>query len=108
MKITWLVSALVSLIIMGCSSSSEYGSVKVSAPYIGAGNLDYESLYHYGYYRGCQNAIATKAGNVELMNSFSKDTALDGLSKFDKGWHAGKSICQDGISHSLFSLEAAN
>ncbi|WP_299492519.1 hypothetical protein [uncultured Shewanella sp.] len=107
MRTHWFGIFLGSFIIIACSSTPEYGSVKVSAPYIGAGNLDYESLYHYGYYRGCQHAVATKEGNVELMKSFSKDTALDGLSKFDNGWNAGKNICQDGISHSLFSLSPA-
>lgn len=105
MKTQWLGLALISLFMMGCSSTPEYGSVNVSAPYIGAGNVDYESLYHYGYYRGCQNAVATKEGNLELMQSFSKDTALDGLNRFDNGWSTGKKICQDGISHSLYSLE---
>ncbi|MCL1127538.1 hypothetical protein [Shewanella surugensis] len=107
MRTQWLGITLILFFIMGCSSTPEYGSVKVSAPYIGAGNVDYESLYHYGYYRGCQNAVATKEGNVELINAFSKDTALDGLSKFDNGWNAGNKICQDGVSHSMYRLESS-
>ncbi|ABV88479.1 hypothetical protein [Shewanella pealeana] len=98
--------ALVSLSVIGCSSSSDYEEKQVSAPYIGEGNKEYESLYHYGYYRGCKNAYVTAKKQTELYDSIKKDTALDGLQRFDDGWAAGQKACEDGVPRSMYNLQA--
>ena len=106
MKKQLAIIALALLSVIGCSSSN-YEEKQVSAPYIGEGNKEYESLYHYGYYRGCKNAYVTKHQKTELYDSVKKDTALDGLDRFDSGWEAGLKACEDGVPRSMYNLQAA-
>ncbi|MCL1148427.1 hypothetical protein AB4298_00010 [Shewanella sp. 10N.261.52.F9] len=105
MKKQLAVIVLASLAVVGCSSSN-YEKEQTSAPYIGEGNMEYESLYHYGYYRGCKNAYVMKRQQTELYDSVKKDTALDGLSRFDSGWDAGLKACEDGVPRSMYNLQA--
>ncbi|WP_299808335.1 hypothetical protein [uncultured Shewanella sp.] len=106
MKKQLAIIALASLTVIGCSSSSNYEKEQVSGPYIGEGNKEYESLYHYGYYRGCKNAYVTAKKQTELYDSIKKDTALDGLQRFDDGWSAGQKACEDGVPRSMYNLQA--
>ncbi|MGS0683238.1 hypothetical protein ACVBIL_19050 [Shewanella sp. 125m-7] len=106
MKKQLAVITLISLSVIGCSSNSINEKESVSGPYIGEGNKAYESLYHYGYYRGCKNAYVTAKKQTELYDSIKKDKALDGLTQFDDGWTAGQEACTDGIPHSMYNLQA--
>ncbi|QYK02290.1 hypothetical protein [Shewanella psychrotolerans] len=103
MKIKLVIVSTLTLIMFGCSSSSQ--PPKTDDGYIGVGNVEYDSLYHYGYNIGCRSAGMVKRdtslGSVESM----KDDVLDGLSEFDRGWDAGTTACQDGISHSMYTVK---
>lgn len=104
MKFQLAIIILSSIVIVGCANDDQRGLT--SAPYIGEGNQEFESLYHYGYYRGCKNAYVTQQQQTELYGSVVKDTALDGLDKFDDGWEAGLKACEDGIARSMYNLTA--
>lgn len=93
------------MVMVGCANSSDKKE-QTSAPYIGEGNKEYESLYHYGYFRGCKNAYVMKKQQAELYDSVAKDTALDGLDKFDDGWAAGLKACEGGVQYSMYNLGA--
>lgn len=104
MKYRLVILALFSMAVVGCANDDQ--RELASAPYIGEGNQEYESLYHYGYYRGCKNAYVMKQQKTELYGSVVKDTALDGLDKFDDGWDAGLKACEDGVARSMYNLTA--
>ncbi|PKG56226.1 hypothetical protein [Shewanella sp. GutDb-MelDb] len=106
MKRHLTIIVLASMTIVGCADSNR-DKEQTSAPYIGEGNQEYESLYHYGYYRGCKNAYVMKKQQAELYDSVAKDTALDGLDKFDDGWKAGLKACEDGVTRSMYNLTAS-
>ena len=105
MKFQLAVIVLISTVVAGCAAQDNRDLA--SAPYIGEGNQEHESLYHYGYYRGCKNAYVTKQQQTELYGSVAKDTALDGLDKFDDGWEAGLKACEDGTPRSMYNLTAS-
>ncbi|MFT5790552.1 MAG: hypothetical protein ACI8SJ_002681 [Shewanella sp.] len=106
MKSQFAIIILASMVMVGCANSN-YEKEQTSAPYIGEGNQEYESLYHYGYYRGCKNAYVMKKQQQELYDSVAKDKALDGLERFDNGWDAGLKACEDGVSRSMYNLTAS-
>ncbi|QYJ87030.1 hypothetical protein K0I73_04670 [Shewanella mesophila] len=103
MKTKLVIVSALTLMMFGCSSSPE--SAKTDDGYIAVGNVEFDSLYHYGYNLGCRSAGMVKrdnsGGSVESM----KDPVLDGLTEFDKGWGAGTTACQDGISHSMYTVK---
>lgn len=102
MKMKLALVALVTLSVVGCSSSAPESTQNVEA-YIGVGNTDYDSQYHFGYNQGCKSAISVKADGGELA-SF-KDKVLAGLDQFDAGWSAGAQACQDGTSRSMYTVK---
>ncbi|MCG9697758.1 hypothetical protein [Shewanella sp. Isolate11] len=100
MKAKLVTVAALTMMMFGCSSSPE----KTEDTYIGVGNVEYDSLYHFGYNTGCRYAGQVKQdpnlGDVESM----KDETLDGLSQFDNGWDAGTKACEDGVSRSMYTV----
>lgn len=106
MKRQLAIILLASMTIVGCADSN-YEKEQTSGPYIGEGNQEYESLYHYGYYRGCKNAYVMNKKQTELYDSITKDQALDGLEQFDDGWKAGLKACEDGVPRSMYNLTAS-
>ncbi|WP_394230598.1 hypothetical protein [Shewanella colwelliana] len=103
MKAKLMMASVVVLSMLGCSSAPE--GPASSEQYIGVGNVDYDSLYHFGYNTGCRSAGMVKQdsnlGSVEAM----KDKVLDGLDEFDKGWAAGTKACEDGVSRSMYTVK---
>ncbi|MCE9680586.1 hypothetical protein LZP69_15640 [Shewanella sp. AS1] len=101
-KLSTIMASALMLTLLGCSSSPEQAQSEKN--YIEVGNVDYDSLYHYGYNIGCRSAGEVKRdpslGDVESM----KDEVLDGLDSFDDGWEAGTAACEDGISHSMYTV----
>ncbi len=102
MKLKFALVAIVSLVTVGCSSSTPESTQNVEA-YIGVGNIDYDSQYYFGYDQGCKVAIKVKEDGGETA-SF-KDETLDGLDQFDAGWSAGVQACQDGTSRSMYTVK---
>ncbi|WP_110457497.1 hypothetical protein [Shewanella algidipiscicola] len=106
MNIKLILSLGIALALTGCSTSSGTAPESLtSATYIGVGNVEYDSLYHYGYNIGCRSAVTVKinpANNVDVESM--KDPVLDGLTEFDKGWRSGVKACEDGISRSMYSV----
>ncbi|BAJ03394.1 hypothetical protein [Shewanella violacea] len=104
MKSTLALIGLVSLSVLGCSSTTPEPKVNQDIEtYIGVGNIDYDSQYHFGYDQGCKSAITVKH-NGGTLSEF-KDTILDGLGSFDEGWNAGIQACQEGISRSMYTVK---
>ncbi|MPY23273.1 hypothetical protein FM037_06150 [Shewanella psychropiezotolerans] len=103
MKSKLALIGLVSLSVLGCSSTTpEPKPTQGIEAYIGVGNVDYDSQYHFGYDQGCKSAITVKADGGSL--TAFKDTTLDGLDSFDEGWNAGTQACQDGMSRSMYTV----
>lgn len=103
------ILSAIALALTGCSSSSSTAPESLtSATYIGVGNIEYDSLYHYGYNIGCRSAVAVKVDPTNNVNVESmKDPVLDGLTEFDKGWRSGVNACEDGISRSMYSVKSS-
>ncbi|MCC4831723.1 hypothetical protein LMH66_03655 [Shewanella sp. 10N.7] len=100
MKRTVLLSiALVSIAVTGCSSSPERSD---GTEVIGVGNVEYNSLYHFGYNRGCTSAIAQNTSNESLESM--KDKTLQGIDPFEDGWRSGTETCSNGEFKSMYTV----
>ncbi|ARD23602.1 MULTISPECIES: hypothetical protein [Shewanella] len=93
--------ALLSIAATGCSSSPE----KQEGEIIEVGNVEYNSLYHFGYNTGCTSALAQKKSNETLESM--KDKTLDGIDAFDNGWKSGTETCNSGTFKSMYTVGKA-
>ncbi|GIU52334.1 MULTISPECIES: hypothetical protein [Shewanella] len=93
--------ALLSIAATGCSSSPE----KSESDIIGVGNVEYNSLYHYGYNKGCSGALKEKQTNESLESM--KDETLSGIDAFEDGWRSGTETCNDGEFRSMYTVRNA-
>ncbi len=103
MKTKLVAVVAMSIMMFGCSSSPE--TTQTEEQYIGIGNVEYDSLYHFGYNTGCRGAAQAKNdSNINDVDSL-KDDVLDGIDDFDNGWDAGKKACEDGVSRSMYTVQ---
>ncbi|MCL1041906.1 hypothetical protein [Shewanella marisflavi] len=102
MKTRLAIVASMAVLTAACSSAPEQRS---DPSYIEVGNVEYDSLYHYGYNTGCRSAGYLKRNPGADTLDEMKDKVLDGLSEFDKGWDAGTQACQDGVSRSMYKVK---
>ncbi len=103
MKTKLVTVIAMSIMMFGCSSSPETSQTEEN--YIGVGNVEYDSLYHFGYNTGCRSAGQAKNDpNINDADSL-KDEVLDGIGEFDDGWDAGKQACEDGVSRSMYTVQ---
>lgn len=93
--------ALLSIAATGCSSSPE----KQEGEIIEVGNVEYNSLYHFGYNSGCSSALTQLKSNQTLESM--KDETLDGIDAFDKGWKSGTETCNSGTFQSMYTVGKA-
>lgn len=102
MKTRLALVTSMAIFMAACSSVSEQRS---DPSYIEVGNVEYDSLYHFGYNTGCRSAGYLKKNPGADTLEGMKDKVLDGLSEFDKGWNAGIQACQDGVSRSMYRVK---
>ncbi len=103
MKTKLVAVVAMSMMMFGCSSSPE--TSQTEEKYMGEGNAEYDSLYHFGYNTGCRSASLVKNDpSIDDVNSL-KDEVLDGIADFDDGWSAGTEACEDGISRSMYMVQ---
>ncbi|MGF1728115.1 hypothetical protein [Photobacterium kasasachensis] len=87
------VIAIVALGVMGCSSSEVENYQLFPDEYVS--NVEYDSIYHYGYNQGCESALNLK-GQPDM--DYLKDITLDNSdTRFNEGWDDGNAACKDGV-----------
>lgn len=96
---TILLSLLVGVV--GCASEPEQ---KTEKQLIGVGNVEFNSLYHYGYNSGCKARLLVTADTSREQLDENKDPTLDGLSQYDQGWQSGVESCQNGTFESMYTV----
>ncbi|WP_144210814.1 hypothetical protein [Shewanella donghaensis] len=94
---------VIALSITGCSSAPNNDSSEPAV--IAVGNVDYDSLYHFGYNRGCESAIAEKGSNQSVDSM--KDTTLNGIDSFEDGWRSGTENCNGGEYSPMYTVGLA-
>ena len=105
MKTRFAIVVSMAVLTAACRSAPEQRS---DPSYIEVGNVEYDSLYHYGYNTGCRSAGYLKRNSGAASLEEMKDKVLDGLSEFDKGWNAGTQACQDGVSRSMYKVKGSS
>lgn len=99
-KLVVLGLSILAISITGCSSAPESNSGQAAV--IEVGNVDYNSLYHFGYDSGCSSALAQKTSNESLESM--KDKSLGGLDAFEDGWRSGIENCNNGVFNSMYTV----
>lgn len=90
------------LMVTGCAHTTDDGFRFVPDKYVS--NVEYNSIYHYGYNQGCESALAKK-GNDEAV--YIKDPALDGSNtRFNEGWDDGEKACSSGSRKTIYGLSS--
>ncbi|PSW20680.1 hypothetical protein C9I98_07485 [Photobacterium sanctipauli] len=92
MRKTWYWAGIVTSVIalMGCSSSEFENYQLFPDEYVY--DVEYDSIYHYGYNQGCESALNVL--RVADMD-YRKDTTLDNSdTRFNEGWGDGNQACQ--------------
>lgn len=90
----------VALSIAGCTHTSDGDIRFLPDQYIN--NIEYNSIYHYGYNQGCESALAKAkvAGHA-----YNQDLTLNGTSmRFNEGWQQGYLACKAGKEKMLYNL----
>ncbi|WP_076540854.1 hypothetical protein [Shewanella sp. UCD-KL21] len=98
-KLVVLGSALIAIALTGCSSAPQTNG---ETPVIKVGNVDYDSIYHFGYNRGCQSALL-QSTSTESLDSM-KDKTLNGINAFEDGWRSGTQTCNGGEFKSMYTV----
>ncbi|MFL9802068.1 hypothetical protein AB6C80_023380 [Vibrio cyclitrophicus] len=98
-KLVVISSALIVIALTGCSSAPQTNG---EIPVIKVGNADYDSIYHYGYNRGCQSALLQSTSSESLDGM--KDKTLNGINAFEKGWRSGTQTCNGGEFKSMYTV----
>lgn len=100
----WAAIVILPMTMLGCSSSDleNYQLFPDDYDY----DVPYDSIYHYGYNQGCDNALGV-TGNYGKV--FGKDETLDGSdTKFNQGWDDGNLACKQANSRILMSTSFIN
>lgn len=102
MKMTYRLAVVVILVLgaIGCSSSDYENYRLFPEEYVN--EVEYDSIYYYGYNQGCESALNVK-GMPDM--DYLKDSTLDNSdTRFNEGWDAGNTACKDGIRRIMPSL----
>ncbi|PSU91720.1 hypothetical protein C0W42_03415 [Photobacterium kishitanii] len=88
------------LLIVGCTHTDNGDIRFLPDKYIN--NIEYNSIYHYGYNQGCESALAKAkvAGHRYNQDLTLNDTSM----RFNKGWQQGYSACKAGKEKMLYNL----
>ncbi|ELR66848.1 hypothetical protein C942_04547 [Photobacterium marinum] len=88
-----IVIVMLTFGVFGCSSSDYENYQLFPEEYVS--DVEYDSIYHYGYNQGCESALSTK-GVPDMV--YMRDITLDKQgTRFEQGWEDGNSACKDGV-----------
>jgi len=94
------VIAILTVGVVGCSSSDYENYQLFPDEYVN--DVEYDSIYHYGYNQGCESALNVK-GQPDM--DYLKDITLDNSdTRFNEGWDDGNTACKDGSRKLMPSL----
>ncbi|WP_297476893.1 hypothetical protein [uncultured Photobacterium sp.] len=100
MQLKMIVMCSMALLVVGCTHTDDGNIRFVPDEYIS--DVQYSSIYHYGYNQGCESALAKAkvAGH-----SYNQDITLENRStQFTDGWQQGYSACEAGKEVMLYNL----
>lgn len=101
MSLKSTIIAIVATGVIGCSSSDYENYQLFPGEYVS--DVEFNSIYHYGYNQGCESALSTKG--IPDMD-YMKDETLDNSdTKFNAGWDDGNQSCKDGVRRIMPSLK---
>ncbi|MEJ2766355.1 hypothetical protein VV869_20580 [Photobacterium sp. MCCC 1A19761] len=96
----WTVLGALVLAILGCSRSEMEEYRLYPDAYVS--NVEYDSIYHYGYNQGCESSL-NLSGSPDM--DYQKDISLENSdTRFDEGWEDGKAACANGQRQLMPSL----
>lgn len=95
-----IVMCGVALLVAGCTYTND-GDMRF-LPDKHINNIEYNSIYHYGYNQGCESALATAK---VVGYTYAQDMTLKERSiRFNQGWEQGYSACEVGKEKLLYNL----
>ncbi|UTV29737.1 hypothetical protein [Photobacterium atrarenae] len=96
----WSVLTTLIVTLLGCSSSEIDEYRLFPDEYVS--EVEYDSIYYYGYNQGCESAL--NISGVADMD-YLKDITLDNSdTRFNEGWEDGNTACEGGNRQIMPSL----
>lgn len=104
MKARLTIIAMLSLSAISCTSADYEDYRFFPREYVS--NVEYDSIYHYGYNQGCESALNAKG---QTGMDYLKDVTFDGSNtRFNEGWDAGNKACKEGVRAVIYHLQPTN
>jgi hypothetical protein len=102
MKVKLIAMVAVFFTAVGCTHSSDNGFRFVPDQY--TSDVEYNSIYQYGYNQGCNAALEKIGKKTDVM--IVKDTILDASNtRFNEGWNDGIRACASGTMKTIYEVK---